>query len=183
MFDRLQRTLDDRRCDRALQAVAAGNLQALTVVYRCYGRMICALAAQLVGGSDQAEDVLQETMLQLARNAGSYRPGTNPRAWCLTVARNLALDARRRTAREQPAELPDLLLAPAQPDPLRRLELDEALSLLTEEERQLVFLKLHAGLTHAEIAAMLGLPPAGCERKYQRTIQKLRKMLSDSGEE
>ena len=50
----------------------------------------------------------------------------------------------------------------------------EALRILDGEERQIVTLKIEGGLKHREIAAMLGITQAACEKRYRRALEKLK---------
>ena len=50
----------------------------------------------------------------------------------------------------------------------------ESLSLLSEEERQIVVLKLDGGQTHRQIASLLGISTAACEKRYRRALEKLK---------
>ena len=159
-------------CDRALRRLAEGDMDALETVYHKLGRKIFMTAFSVLGDSHAAEDIMQDTFLRLAASAGSYREGSNAVAYILTVARNLAITALEKRKREFPAE--ELFGADAAEEdslPLRELE---ALRTLAEEDRQIVILKLDAGMKHRDIAALLGITPAACEKRYQRALERLK---------
>ena len=84
-----------QECDRAIAAVAQGDTQALATVYDCMARDIFVAVLAITQSHADAEDALQDTMLQIVKYAFSYRPGSNPRAWILTIARHRALDIVR----------------------------------------------------------------------------------------
>ena len=159
-------------CDRALRRLAEGDMDALEIIYHRLGRKIFMTAFSVLGDTHAAEDIMQDTFLRLAASAGSYRTGNNAIAYILTVTRHLAIDALAKKKREVPAE--ELFGADAAEEdtlPLRELE---ALRTLTEDDRQIVILKLDAGMKHRDIAALLGITPAACEKRYQRALGKLK---------
>ena len=159
-------------CDRALRRLAEGDTDALETVYHKLGRKIFMTAFSVLGDTHAAEDVMQDTFVRLASSAGSYREGSNAVAYILTVTRNLAITALEKRKREYPAE--EIFGSDATEEdslPLRELE---ALRTLEEGDRQIVILRLDAGMKHRDIAALLGITPAACEKRYQRALKKLK---------
>ena len=163
-------------CDRALCRLAEGESEALTVIYEQLGRRIYLLALSILQDTHAAEDVMQDTLLRLAQGgARSYAPGTNSVAFILTVTRNLALTALNRRERECPGDtIPEdatpCFTAPDS-EPMQALPVLEGLD---SEERQIVLLRLEYGMKHREIAALLGITTAACEKKYSRAAAKMR---------
>lgn len=164
-------------CDTALCRIAEGDHEALSVIYEKLGRQIYMLAYSILQDTYGAEDIMQETFLKLLSNAGSYQRGTNAKAYILKITQNLSLTAlekkRRACVRECPVDesLPD----PDAP-PLTALE---ALKLLNEEERQIVVMKLDSKATHKQIASLLGISTAACEKRYRRALEKLKSYYRD----
>ncbi len=173
---RASREHDDAVCDRALIAIAKGKTDALSVIYRTYGRMICSVAYQIVGNSHDAEDILQDVLLCIAKNAAKYTPSTNPRAWVMAITRNLSVNAvKGRREHASFEELFDRDLSRA--DVIETEEtilLADALGSLSEEERLIVKLKTYVGLSHAEIASVLEITADSAQKRYERAIGKLR---------
>ena len=127
-----------------------------------------------------AEDVTQDAFVRIWDTAASYRPQGKPMAWLLTVARNLALMRLRERGKTQeltdeewsalPARAPDVTTED-------RHVLRAALSVLSEQERQVVMLHAVTGLKHREIAQLLELPLATVLSKYRRALKKLNLLL------
>ena len=170
-------------CDNALRHLAEGDTSLLEEVYHRLKRPVYLLAYAILDDPNLAEDVLQDTFLQVQTRHDRYRPGTNGQAWVFSIARHLAID-RLRTRREICVEaLPD------QPAPVEdldgRLDFIRALSLLTEDERQVVVLRLISGLRHGEIAAVTGIREAAARKRYHRAVGKLREYYDrhDEGRE
>lgn len=79
-------------CDKAIVDISDGKKNALSVLYREYGRMIYSVAFQIVRDPHDAEDVLQDTMVRIIRLSHTYRSSTNPKAWIMAITRNCAVD-------------------------------------------------------------------------------------------
>jgi RNA polymerase sigma-70 factor (ECF subfamily) len=111
--------------------------------------------------------------------APGYRPESSARAWVLTIARHLALDAVRR-ARETMSGVDDRgVAAPAgEPDGIG-LDAVNALFRLGEVDRQIVVLHHVAGLTHAEVAALLRLPAGHVRWRYRVALARLRPVVEE----
>lgn len=165
----MARILSDHACNKALQRLAEGDVTALSVIYDNTARLIFSLALSLLGNREDAEDVLQDTMLKLVKAAPNYKKGS-PKAWVLSIARNCALDTlRKHRVNSDEAE-------PYSPDPeLERLEVTDMLNALNDDEKQTVVLHIYGGFSHKEIGAVLGISPAAAQKKYRRALLKLKR--------
>ncbi|MET8894152.1 sigma-70 family RNA polymerase sigma factor [Streptomyces albogriseolus] len=157
----------------------------LAALQREHGRPLFALLLRLCDGDRQrAEDLVQETLVRAwqhpealhAENFDSVRP------WLLTVARRLAIDARRaRQAR--PAEVGDAVLENARviSDHAERaaatLDVREAVKTLTPEHREVLVLVYFQGASVAEAAATLGIPPGTVKSRAYYALRALRRVL------
>ena len=145
-----------------------------------YTDSVYGLVLSYLKHPQDAEDVTQDAFVRIWDTAASYRPQGKPMAWLLTVARNLALMRLRERGKTQeltdeewsalPARAPDVTTED-------RHVLRAALSLLSEQERQVVMLHAVTGLKHREIAQLLELPLATVLSKYRRALKKLNLLL------
>ena len=167
----------DAVCDAALCRIANGEPEALNDIYQKLGRQIYMLAYSILQDTHRAEDVMQETFVRLLSGAKSYQKGTNAKAYILKITRNLAISELQKRSREELCEYP---IEESVPDtdapPLSCLE---SLSLLRQDERIIVILKLDCGETHKKIAGILGISTAACEKKYRRALEKLKEYYKD----
>ena len=169
----IQQMITDREGDRALRRLATGDRSALERIYELYGRLIYSVAYTVVENIADAEDVLQETMIQLVRYAHRYQPNSSPRAYILTITRHIAIDLVRK--RKPQASLEEAGDRSSDDGLLEAVEVLDMLRRLSEEERQAVTLHLYAGLSHKEVAKVLEITPSAAEKKYQRALAKLKK--------
>src|SRR6184192_3540339 len=85
-------------CDEMLmQAITQRRQQALKELYSRYARSLRALIGSVVHEESEADDVLQESFLQIWREAHHYSPKAGkPLGWVITIARRRAIDRVRR---------------------------------------------------------------------------------------
>ena len=125
--------------------------------------------------SDTPEDCVQDAFLQLHRSPKTIQ---NPRAWLYRVVRNLAIDsgrseASRKRRERQVAAKPDWF--EKRDSVLEAGQLQEALSGLDSELREVVVARIWGKLTLAEIAEALGIATSTAHRRYEQGIQALQK--------
>lgn len=160
--------------------MAAGNMQALALLYEKTNTDVYGFALSIVKNPQTAQDVMQETYLKILSAAGTYQPQGKPMAWIFTIVRNLSLTKLREGSTAQlPIDTQWDLAEDA--DPIQqatdRLVLQGALELLTQQEREIVMLHSVSGLKHREIAQMLALPLSTVLSKYNRALRKLQKYM------
>lgn len=118
------------------------------------------LARTLVGDRDRADDLVQDTIYKALANIDRFEPGTDMRAWLLTILRNSYFSEKRRSWREAP-ELDDTLLAslarkPDHDDGLALADFARAFMRLPAAQREALGLVGLQGLSYAEAASVSG---------------------------
>jgi len=159
--------------------------QALRALYDlCSGRVM-AVALKLLGDRAEAEDVVQETFLELWRRAADYDPSrASPATWAVMVGRSRALDrlrARSSAARVATAQAAEPVSADPAPQPVEVREEQErvrsALSTLPPEQREVIELAYFEGLVQTEIAARTGQPLGTIKTRVRLAMEKLETAL------
>jgi RNA polymerase sigma-70 factor (ECF subfamily) len=145
--------------------------------------VIAGYAYTITGSRDEAENIIQEVFLAVIRRIDSLRPEGNFRAYLLIKARGLALNLRRI---KKPEDCDSLDTAAVAPGPAQIAETAEAskrtsaaLASLPPEQREIVALRAHAGMTVNEIAEMLKEPVGTIKSRYRYALQKLRALLAE----
>jgi RNA polymerase sigma factor (sigma-70 family) len=150
--------------ERLVEQIRRGNDLAFEVVFERHGAGILAFCRHMLGSREEAEDAVQHTFAAAYRDL--QRPGERRialKAWLYTIARNRCVSVLR-ARREQAAELEDLPTEGLSEQVEQRAELRELLAdvrELPEELRAALLLAEAAGLTHAEVAEVLGCEVAG----------------------
>jgi RNA polymerase sigma-70 factor (ECF subfamily) len=149
------------------------------------------LALRLSGGNEpQAEDLVQGTMLKAYRSWDRFEPGTNCRAWLMTILRNTFINEYRR-ARSRPASvdfedvserIPSDSLFEADPegrifDRIIDDEVIAAIQALPDDFRIPIVLSDIEGLAYQEIADLLDVPVGTVKSRLFRGRKRLQARL------
>ena len=130
-------------------------------------------------GAGEAEDCFQETFIAALRAYPRLRPGSNARAWVLTIAHRKALDAHRaRARRATPVADPAAVDGRAEGSPgAPEEELWSAVRELPARQRSAVVLRYLADLPHREIAEAIGCSEEAARRSLHEGLTTLRKVV------
>ncbi|MFL6590378.1 MAG: RNA polymerase sigma factor [Chthoniobacterales bacterium] len=175
-------------CDEVLmQEITQRRQQALKELYSRYSRSLRALIGSVVHEESEADDVLQESFLQIWREAHHYSPKAGkPLGWVITIARRRAIDrVRRRDSyrrakqrfedevkpKTQTPRLAGMATEVAQSD-LRRF-LGQQMQTLPAVQREAVELAYFRGLSQREIAATTNTPLGTVKTRLQLGLRKL----------
>jgi RNA polymerase sigma-70 factor (ECF subfamily) len=151
---------------------------ALELIYDRYASSLHAYIAAVVGRA-RADDVLQDVLVSVAEQRERVARADDLPAYLARMARNRALDLVRRSGRREQA-LDDDHVAP-KAEARAEVPTDAiatALAALPDEQREVVALKVHAGLTFAAIAEVLGIPANTAASRYRYALEKLARQLS-----
>jgi RNA polymerase sigma-70 factor (ECF subfamily) len=168
------------------ERLARGDPAAFEALYdACADRVHHALVVRLGSRSD-ADDVLQETFVRLDRQRKAVAKVENLVAYVFAISRNEANRFARRQARARAVPTADLLFLEGASDDLVERETAEwvaaSLERLTPELREVVELKVYAGLTFREIALATNLPQGTVATRYRTAVERLRvQMAEDRG--
>jgi RNA polymerase sigma factor (sigma-70 family) len=131
-------------------------------------------------GPDRADDAFQETFLAALRAYPRLRPGSNLRAWVLTIASRKVVDEARGRAR-RPVPVADVPDRPApEPDLDGQPELWEAVHALPPLQRAAVAHRYVFDLPYAQVAAALGTSEEAARANAYEGRRKLRAMLKET---
>jgi RNA polymerase sigma-70 factor, ECF subfamily len=147
-----------------------------------HGAALLLYARQFCATSADAEDAVQAGVLRCWERAGAMQ---NPGPYLYACVRTAALDSgrqeRRRFARER-AVARDAGPSAFEDPPIERAErqvrIEAALAHLPAEQREVVVMKVWGGLTFAQIAEALGVPPGTAASRYRYALAGLGRALS-----
>jgi RNA polymerase sigma-70 factor, ECF subfamily len=142
----------------------------LEALYRERLQEFRRVAAAIAGDRELGRDAVQEGFAKALRGVSRYRGSGTLEAWVWRIVVNAARDARRRR-RLAPAELPETAANGSAP----LLPLD----LLTDRQREIVFLHYYADLDYATIAAALAISPGTVGATLTAARQTLRGALEE----
>ncbi len=176
-----------------------GDRPAFEELVRRYERELYGYLRHYLGNAEMAEDVFQQTFLQVHLKCDQFESHRKLRPWLYAVATNQAIDFRRRSRRHRMASLDrriggeaesesglfvDLFDSPErgpveesqsseQRDAVRR-----AVDSLPEQTRQVVLLVYFQGLKYREAAEVLSIPVGTVKSRLHAAVQKLGEVLT-----
>jgi RNA polymerase sigma factor (sigma-70 family) len=183
---------DDHHLMTLIDRVAQHDEAALKALYDLTARKLYGLAMRVVGNAERAEDVLQESFLQIWRNAPDYRASLSPpMAWLALIVRSRSLDSLRRRAAERghlTQELDEALadtLESDAPNPMdtslasqQAWALHQCLQQLEHKQREVISLAYLRDLSHGELAGQLRLPLGTVKTWIRRGLERLRDCMA-----
>jgi RNA polymerase sigma-70 factor (ECF subfamily) len=176
-----------------------GRRDAFGVLVRRYEGELYGYLRRYLGDGELAEDVFQNTFVQVFTKLDQYETGRPVRPWLYTIATHQAIDALRRQNRHQAvsldqerdelagAEFPQLLglLESRGPSPLDQLQGDERRQLvrasverLPDFLRQVVVLAYFQGLKYKDIADILDIPVGTVKSRLHAALVRLQEAWS-----
>jgi RNA polymerase sigma-70 factor (ECF subfamily) len=150
------------------------------------------VALRFTGEPAKAQDLVQDTMFKAFRSWHRYQPGTNVRAWLLTILRNTFINEYRREKQRGPtvdiatAETFSLFNEVQEEDPEGRFfnqivddEVLRAIDALPDEFRETLVLSDLEGMTYQEIAEVTKVPVGTVKSRLFRARRALQRRLYD----
>jgi len=175
-----------------IRRASGGDAKAHEIIYRAFAAPVYSLCLRFTRVPAHAEDLVQETFIEVIRSIGGFRGEAALGSWIRRIAVSKALMFLRSawTARGQPLADNWDEVTPAHDGshgmtshPDEALDLDSALARLPSVSRAVVWLHDVEGFTHKEIAEMMGQTESFSKSQLSRAYQKLRPMLAARIEE
>jgi RNA polymerase sigma-70 factor (ECF subfamily) len=167
-----------------IERLKSGSRQALHELYCRYGRLAYRTALRITESPEDAEDVLQDLFLGLPEAVSSYEGRGSFEAWIRRVAARMGLMRIRRASRRREVPFETLAVAGKEPGTTSDggirvdcVNLERALTQLSEMDRVVFVLKEVEGYSHADIGATLGITRAASAVRLHRAKRELMKIL------
>jgi len=180
--------------EELLEQFCHGQTETFGILVRRYERELYGYLRRYLGDASLAEDVFQNTFLQVYVKSGQYEPGRPVRPWLYTIATHQAIDAMRRNGRHQAVSLDETwtegsegeiaglleLLQSRGPSPVeaataqeRQEQVKASVERLPEFLRQVLILAYYQGLKYREIADILEIPVGTVKSRLHAALVKL----------
>jgi RNA polymerase sigma-70 factor, ECF subfamily len=167
-----------------IKQAANGDSEAFGVLYVRYMDPIYRYIYFRIGDEVEAEDITEEVFIRAWEALPKYTHGEYPfTSWLYRIARNRIIDHHRK---RKPQDLPDLELHHAgvtqssEEKLVQKMDsahLAEAIQLLEEEEQHVIILRFIEGLSHREVAAVIGKSEGASRIIQHRALAALQKAL------
>lgn len=164
-----------------MEAVKSGDLQQAAVLFDRYQRRILNFLARMTMDRTVAEDLTQNVFLRMIRYRNSYQAGNKFQSWIYQVARNVFSDhyqanKNRKSDFADVEKMSDTMIDPEEGREQNEQEetLRRSLSLLSDEQRELLVLTRFQHMKYEEVAAIMDTTVANIKVRVHRAIAKLR---------
>jgi RNA polymerase sigma-70 factor (ECF subfamily) len=174
---------------RLVEAVAVQrDRNAFNLLFSHFAPRVKGLMMRNGASAELAEEIAQETLLQVWRKASQFDPSTTGvAAWIFTIARNLRIDAIRKPGSSVPLDQPEYLSQEDQaptPDALLQAQQDHvrvqrALATLSGDQARAIRDAYYEEKSHGEIAAETDLPLGTVKSRLRLAIRHLRAILDN----
>jgi len=175
-----------------LARTALADQRAFAELYNLTSAHLYAVALRILRQSASAEEVLQESFVNIWHHAGSYvATRSQPLTWLTSIVRNRCLDQLRRREVDTVTiddEDEGMTLPDAGPTPLEMLvsgadarAVRTCVETLESGQKQAVALAFYRGLSHAELAAHLHEPLGTVKSWVRRGLERLKACLDAAG--
>ncbi len=163
-----------------------GDAKAHEILYRAYSSPVYSVCLRFTRVPAQAEDLLQETFIEVIRSIGNFRGDAPIGMWIRRIAISKALMFLRSAWHARGQSLDDdweemtfdnRTAAQASGRHEQAMDLDAALADLPEVSRAVVWLHDVEGYTHKEIASLMGKTESFSKSQLSRAYQRLRPLL------
>ena len=173
--------IKSEQLNRLLSGVARGESDYLDGIYLFIGKRMFAVAQSLVG-RDNAEDVVHDSLIKIARFAHKYKQDDNPAGWILKIVRNTALDLIKSKKAHPAASTEEFFsLSSSDYSPDKRddaIMLEQAMRKLPHDEMRAIYLKYFIDMTVREIATEMKISKSAADRLIQKAEENLKIALS-----
>jgi RNA polymerase sigma-70 factor (ECF subfamily) len=161
-------------------------------LYDRYHRLVYSIALNVVGRSEDAEEITLDIFARVWEKADTYRAEkAKVSTWLTRMARNRSIDVLRRE--EIRPMKHSLSWAEVSPEPaadsdrpesvahlaMRKERVREAIAALPDSQKEVLALAYFKGYSHSEIASELNLPLGTAKARIRSGMQKLRALLQD----
>jgi RNA polymerase sigma-70 factor (ECF subfamily) len=173
-----------------LERAKAGDRAAQAELFALFGQAVFGLARRMLGHADLADDVLQETFVEVLKGLPQFRGEAPLGMWIRRIAVNECLMHMR--SHWQRFRLPlhttgestsiEDWLASEDPPPDKGMDVERALDSLSPEARAVVWMHDVEGYTHVEIARLMNASPSFSKSQLARAYVRMRQWAGEAKE-
>jgi RNA polymerase sigma-70 factor, ECF subfamily len=168
-----------------IQRVRQGDSEAVAAIYAHYQQAVFTYIYYRVSDQECAEDLTAEVFVRMITKFPDYIEQGHPiLAWLYTIARNLVIDYYRTSKESQSMPLEESLIAGEIGHPVKETEdhlaqdcLSKAMLELTEEQRQVILLKIVEDREIAEVSTILGRNERAIRSLQHRALAALHRAM------
>lgn len=149
----------------------------LTYLYKNQYEKMLKFSYRMVGTTETAQDLVQETFLLALFNKDKLASHPNPEGWLMKTLRNLTLNEQRRITAHETVPLDSIASITGEQDNISlELLLPKQLS---KEEQEILIWRFEQQMEYKDISDRLGISETGCRSRVSRAIAHCKEFLDD----
>lgn len=167
--EKVNTNVSDLQCQKWINEMTEGSTEALKLLYESMYRPLLLFVMSVLRNSVIAEDIVQETFIKVYQKADQFQKKSTAKTWIFSIAKHLCMDS---IATKQCDNIPDHIVC--SDGDFSRLETNEALNQLEEEEQQVIILYVFGGLKIKKIAELLSISEKQAYYRKKTATEKLK---------
>lgn len=165
----------------------SGDESAFSYLYDHYSGALNGIIYKMINDTALAEDILQEAFVKIWKNFSSYDPSKGRLfTWMLNITRNLAIDTIRSKSYKKQSKIQSSEIAVGnasnninEKERFDGLGIRKQVTLLKEDQKQIIDLAYFDGFTQTEISQKLGIPLGTVKTRMRAAISELKRLLQN----
>ena len=176
--------MNNAEIDLCIEQISKSDRDALRKLYDEFKTPIFRFALSILKDYKSAEDVMQDTFINIMQYCTSYKQGTNPKAWIFSISRNLCMQELKKHINMIDIDNLEQQLTTSEPyySIANRVDSIESLTVLEPALLEVVTLFVYGGLKQTEIAKVLGISYIKVRSRYGYAMKKLKAHYSERTE-
>jgi len=159
-----------------------GDKEAFCKLYSLYKDRLYRYALYRLGNREDAEDAVSDCVLSAFKQIEKLKKPEAFSSWIFTILRfscNAVIERRNKTGNALDIDDAKSLIGTSDETMTENAELQQALNILKDDEREIVLMSVAMGLSSKEIAKIHGLTSGAVRSKLSRSLKKMREFLGD----
>lgn len=175
-----------RTDEELMAAYIAGDASAFRELFDRYALLLVRLMRRGIARENEAQDLVQQTFLQLHRARHDFRTSAKLRPWLMTIALNLKREFLRRHKRRPETLVAEYFNDGVEPpkDPVERqqtaAQVRAALAQLPDNQREVIELHWFEEMSFPEVSELLDVKLSAVKVRAHRGYKRLKQMLADT---
>lgn len=161
-----------------LSKVANQDSMAFQQLYDLFADRVYRYAFTILHDKHLAEEIAQETMIAVWNGASRFAGRSKASTWIFGIARNQALTLLRKEKRAETTGSAELVQADPSKHIIQHERVMTALSELSADHREVVYLTFYEGLSYGAISGILGIPSGTVKSRMFHAKRKLAEVLA-----
>jgi len=166
--------MGQQEIENAIERILNGQIDDYSLIVKQYQKQLLKYVRYLTNGKCDVEDIVQEVFIRIYQNLSKYQLGTSFSNWAYRITFNHTMNMLKKQNRHKIllfGKIPEYAQSPNSSSEISH-EVKEALSKLSIEERNLIYLRVYEDLSYRKISQIQNVSESALRKKYERARKK-----------